>query len=138
MEAAAKKREQIRNMKIPEVPPSLDINIHSVLEESGRVMTNVINRDNNRTILREYPSKIAARKTAVWIANTIGITGEGELDRWLDERGFDTLHGTKYTSQAEIVEINDSVGNEKGKAKQKTNKIFNQRKFTKKNKKRNK
>ena len=107
MDAAAKRREQIQRMKIPEVPPSFDINIHSVLEGSGKVMTNIINRDNGRTILREYPSKAGARKAAVFIANTIGITEEGKLDRWLDERGFDTLYGTKYTSPMEINEIDE-------------------------------
>lgn len=99
MSTSHKKMEEIRNMKIPEVPPRLDMNVNSVDIGTHKVLTNIINRDNdNKHIVREYESMAHARKTAVMIATTLGVSGRGPLDRWLRERGFDTLYGEKYVN----------------------------------------
>jgi hypothetical protein len=91
----------IRNMKMPAHAPRLDINVNSIDEASGKVLVNIINRDNDRTIAREYDSIDKARMQAIFIASTLGIesTRPDILDEWLTWRGFPGLDSEQKSNQ---------------------------------------
>lgn len=114
MSRSKQRMDEIRNMKIPEVPPRLDMNVNSVDRESKKVLTNILNRDNDKHILREYDDMAHARKSAVMIASTLGVNGKGNLDRWLRERGFDTLYGEKYINGDCDIEGDEEKQNQHG------------------------
>lgn len=114
MSRSKQRMEEIRNMKIPEVPPRLDMNVHSIDMKTKKVLTNILNRDNDKHILREYDDMHHARKSAVMIASTLGVSGKGRLDRWLRERGFDTLYGEKYIDGNSDEEETEEKQNQHG------------------------